>query len=172
MSYPIEGICLRYLSVDVSLDVIVKRLDIVLEPIYISCGLAVRYEAVTQYIEETSYRYLFYPSIEFNLILNSLLHGFDNQPGGTINIDISTNGQRIQIDYRDNGVGMNPDWHTKLFEPFMTTRRNQGCSGLGMHIVYNLVSQLLQGHIESLPSDCGAHFHIDLPLMPGPVAAD
>ncbi|WP_299197631.1 ATP-binding protein [uncultured Amphritea sp.] len=101
-----------------------------------------------------------------NLILNSLLHGFDNQPGGTITIDINTSGQRIQIDYRDNGVGITAGWHTKLFEPFMTTKRSLGCSGLGMHIVYNLVSQLLQGHIECLPSDQGAHFHIDLPLMP------
>ncbi|MBN0987991.1 sensor histidine kinase [Amphritea pacifica] len=107
-----------------------------------------------------------------NLILNSLLHGFDNQAGGKIAIEIKSDGKRISIDYRDNGVGITDGWHTKLFEPFMTTRRNQGCSGLGMHIVYNLVSQLLQGHIESLPSDTGAHFHIDLPLMPGPVSTD
>lgn len=107
-----------------------------------------------------------------NLILNSLLHGFDNQAGGKIAIEIKSDGKRISIDYRDNGVGITDGWHTKLFEPFMTTRRNQGCSGLGMHIVYNLVSQLLQGHIESLPSDTGAHFHIDLPLMPGTVSTD
>ncbi|MBN1005639.1 ATP-binding protein [Amphritea pacifica] len=107
-----------------------------------------------------------------NLILNSLLHGFDNQAGGKIAIEIKSDGKRISIEYRDNGVGITDGWHTKLFEPFMTTRRNQGCSGLGMHIVYNLVSQLLQGHIESLPSDTGAHFHIDLPLMPGPVSTD
>lgn len=113
-----------------------------------------------------------YYQIFTNLILNSLLHGFDNQPGGKITIEIKPYDNRMQIDYRDNGTGITEGWHNKLFEPFMTTKRNQGCSGLGMHIVYNLVSQLLQGHIECLPSDKGAHFHIDLPMTPDPKAND
>ncbi|UTW05287.1 histidine kinase [Amphritea atlantica] len=107
-----------------------------------------------------------------NLILNSLLHGFDNQPGGKITIEIKSYGNRMLIDYRDNGVGIADGWLKKLFEPFMTTRRNQGCSGLGMHIVYNLVSQLLQGQIVCLPSEHGAHFQIDLPLTPELTSVD
>lgn len=113
-----------------------------------------------------------YYQIFTNLILNSLLHGFDNQPGGKITIEIKPYGKRMQIDYRDNGTGITEGWHNKLFEPFMTTKRSQGCSGLGMHIVYNLVNQLLQGHIECLPSDKGAHFHIDLPMTPGTTSVD
>ncbi|MDO6565175.1 HAMP domain-containing sensor histidine kinase [Amphritea sp. 1_MG-2023] len=107
-----------------------------------------------------------YYQIFTNLILNSLLHGFDNQPGGEITIEIKRHDERLQIDYRDNGAGVPVDWQTKLFEPFMTTKRNRGCSGLGMHIAYNLVSQLLQGHISCIPDSNGAHFHIDLPMTP------
>ena len=105
-----------------------------------------------------------YYQIFTNLILNSLLHGFENQRGGEISIDISQQDQQLIIDYRDNGCGVPDGWHEKLFEPFMTTKRNQGCSGLGMHIAFNLVSQMLQGHINSLPADKGAHFRLQLPL--------
>ncbi|MEH6576931.1 MAG: ATP-binding protein [Amphritea sp.] len=107
-----------------------------------------------------------YYQIFTNLILNSLLHGFENHSGGKITIEIKPQAERLLIEYRDNGVGVPDGWQYKLFEPFMTTKRNQGCSGLGMHIAFNLVSQLLQGHISCLPSDQGAHFRIDLPLMP------
>ncbi|WP_432472765.1 ATP-binding protein [Amphritea sp. HPY] len=105
-----------------------------------------------------------YYQIFTNLILNSLLHGFENRAGGCITIDLSLSVDRLLIDYRDNGVGVPDGWQHKLFEPFMTTKRNQGCSGLGMHIAFNLVSQLLQGHIHCQPEDRGAHFQLDLPL--------
>ncbi|WMO13498.1 HAMP domain-containing sensor histidine kinase [Pseudoalteromonas piscicida] len=52
------------------------------------------------------------------------------------------------IVYRDNGVGMDEAMQKTLFEPFVTTKRNQGGCGLGMHIVYNLVTQLLKGEIR------------------------
>lgn len=99
-----------------------------------------------------------------NLIINSLLHGFDNQPGGVITITLSESEDSLLIDYRDNGQGVPKGWSRKLFEPFVTTRRNQGCSGLGMHITYNLVSQLLNGHISCLETDQGAHFRLSIPL--------
>ncbi len=94
-----------------------------------------------------------YYQIFTNLILNSLLHGFENQPGGNISITIRQEQHRVIIDYRDDGTGVPDGWHQKLFEPFMTTKRNQGCSGLGMHIAFNIVSQLLKGHIDSLPAE-------------------
>ncbi|MDI3324359.1 ATP-binding protein [Pontibacterium granulatum] len=106
-----------------------------------------------------------YYQIFTNLILNSLLHGFENQPGGKIRIEIRQQDNNLIIDYRDNGVGVPEGWRYKLFEPFMTTKRNQGCSGLGMHITFNLVSQLLKGHIECLPNEDGAHFRMELPLV-------
>ncbi len=105
-----------------------------------------------------------YYQIFTNLILNSLLHGFENRPGGNISIAVKLQGDNAIIDYKDSGLGVPEDWHEKLFEPFVTSKRSQGCSGLGMHIAYNLVNQLLQGHIESLPADSGAHFRLTLPL--------
>lgn len=123
-----------------------------------------------------------YYQVFSNLILNSVIHGFEHQKGGKISISItplkSDGHQRkpaeqldqadhLQVDYRDNGVGIKADWHQKLFEPFVTSKRHQECSGLGMHISYNLVTQLLQGHIESIPTegDSGAHFRLILPLQ-------
>ncbi len=67
-----------------------------------------------------------YYQIFTNLILNSLLHGFENQPGGKISIQMSLTDQQLLIHYRDNGVGIPQDWHEKLFEPFVTSKRNQG----------------------------------------------
>ena len=99
-----------------------------------------------------------------NLIINSLIHGFENQPGGEIDIEVNVEGDLLRIDYRDNGVGLPDGWQHKVFEPFVTTKRNQGCTGLGMHITYNLVSQLLRGHIRCLPTDQGAYFRIELPI--------
>jgi len=105
-----------------------------------------------------------YYQIFTNLIINSLIHGFDNQRGGTIEIEASEHDGRLTIDYRDNGAGLPAGWEHKVFEPFMTTKRNEGCTGLGMHITYNLVSQLLRGRIRVLPADSGVHFRIEAPL--------
>ena len=59
------------------------------------------------------------------------------------------------IDYRDNGKGMDEAARARIFDPFFTTRRGQGGSGLGMHIVYNLVTQVLGGSIvvDSAPGN-------------------
>ncbi|MCV6590016.1 MAG: ATP-binding protein [Marinobacterium sp.] len=103
-----------------------------------------------------------YYQIFTNLIINSLIHGFDNQPGGEIEIRISENNGRLQIDYKDNGLGLPDGWQQKVFEPFMTTRRSEGCTGLGMHITYNLVSQLLRGRIQALPAQRGVHFRVEM----------
>ncbi|MBF0627450.1 MAG: response regulator [Magnetococcales bacterium] len=101
-----------------------------------------------------------------NLVSNSLWHGFEFKPHGTIWIIVLVNHeQKIHIQYRDNGKGMPSDQVQQIFEPFFTTRRGQGGAGLGMHIVYNLVTQTLGGDIfcHGAP-DKGIHFSI---LFPG-----
>lgn len=105
-----------------------------------------------------------YYQIFTNLILNSLIHGFENRAGGQIQIKFVLQADCLQIDYKDNGIGLPEGWTHKVFEPFMTTKRNQGCSGLGMHITFNLVSQLLKGHIICLDAEQGAHFQLDIPI--------
>lgn len=83
-----------------------------------------------------------------NLVMNSLIHGFVDGRPGRIVVAISRDGDAIEIDYRDDGVGMDEATRSRMFDPFFTTRRGQGGSGLGMHIVYNLVTQSLGGRIR------------------------
>ncbi|TDF38393.1 HAMP domain-containing histidine kinase [Alteromonadaceae bacterium M269] len=82
-----------------------------------------------------------------NLIMNSLIHGFKEGDKGTIKLDITSENEQVQIVYEDNGIGMSPTMLEKHFDAFFTTRRNLGGSGLGTHIIYNLVTQALHGEI-------------------------
>lgn len=101
-----------------------------------------------------------------NLIMNSLFHGFENIEYGEINIDVSKRGNNeIEFLYRDNGVGVPSDIADKIFDPFFTTKREAGGSGLGLHIVYNLITQSMDGSIKLLRNDQekGVCFIIQLP---------
>ena len=82
-----------------------------------------------------------------NLVMNSLIHGFDGLDSGQIRINVRQADGRLYLEYQDNGAGMPPETVDQIFEPFFTTRRSQGGTGLGMHIVYNLVTQTLGGEI-------------------------
>ncbi|MBF0422254.1 MAG: DUF3365 domain-containing protein [Magnetococcales bacterium] len=106
-----------------------------------------------------------------NLIINSLVHGFEEIEFGSINLSISEENARIRIHYFDNGKGIDPDILKVLFHPFTTTKRGRGGFGLGMHIVYNLVTQSLGGSIrcESIPGN-GVNFFIELP-NPTPITS-
>lgn len=96
-----------------------------------------------------------------NLIRNSLVHGFKGGKG-TIYINISESESRLFIDYRDDGEGIPKEVQESIFDPFVTTERRRGQAGLGMHLVYNLVTQVLDGTISCLDSDNGAHFSIEI----------
>ncbi len=100
-----------------------------------------------------------------NLIMNSLIHGFNKVKDGKIKLDISVEKDNLMFQYNDNGRGMGKEVLEKMYDPFFTTARNQGGTGLGMHIVYNLVTQKLKGEIEceSSPGN-GASFLITFPL--------
>jgi signal transduction histidine kinase len=88
----------------------------------------------------------------------------EQQNSCEIRIDVRRDDALIRIDYRDNGRGMDEAVRTRIFEPFFTTRRGQGGSGLGMHIVYNLVTQGLRGTIECVSSPGeGVLFRIAMP---------
>lgn len=96
-----------------------------------------------------------------NLVMNSLTHGLAADVPGCIRIEASRKEGAILIIYADDGRGMEDAVRARVFEPFFTTRRGQGGSGLGMHIVYSLVTQVLHGHIdcESAPGQ-GTRFDI------------
>lgn len=82
-----------------------------------------------------------------NLVMNSLIHAFGPEKPGKIHIRVSRQESGIAVDYSDDGVGMDEVTSARIFDPFYTTRRGSGGSGLGMHIVYNLVTQILGGTI-------------------------
>jgi PAS domain S-box-containing protein len=100
-----------------------------------------------------------------NLVINALTHAFDGEQNGVISIMVKKPGDRLEIEFSDNGKGMSPEVLARIFDPFFTTRRGEGGSGLGLHIVYNLVTQTLKGGItaHSQPGR-GTSFAIQWPL--------
>lgn len=102
--------------------------------------------------------------IIINFIMNSITHGFGVNEKGNITISVKpTNNQTYLINYQDNGKGIDKKHIAFVFEPFFTTNRKEGNSGLGMHIVYNLVTQKLNGNIDIIPKKSGVEFQLELP---------
>jgi signal transduction histidine kinase len=107
-----------------------------------------------------------YGQVLTNLVLNALAHAFPNKRAGTLRLTARKLGtDQVEIEFADDGVGMSEDVQRRAFEPFFTTRRNRGGTGLGLHIVYNLVTRRLGGSLrmESVPGH-GTTFRIRLPL--------
>lgn len=103
-------------------------------------------------------------SIFLNLIGNSLKHGFKGRARGVIDIRIARDAKKLRLDYRDDGVGLTPEALARIFDPFFTTDLQHGM-GLGMHLVYNLITHRMGGSIqcESTQGN-GVCFHIEIPL--------
>ena len=107
-----------------------------------------------------------YGQVLTNLVLNALTHAFPDKRAGTLRLSARKLGtEQIEIEFADDGVGMSEEVQRRAFEPFFTTRRNRGGTGLGLHIVYNLVTRRLGGslRLESQPGH-GTVFRIRLPL--------
>ena len=99
-----------------------------------------------------------------NLILNSLIHGFENWDGPCdIYVGIKKHQDTLCIDYKDTGKGIPNEIAQHIFEPFVTSKRGAGGSGLGTHIIYNIVKQLFKGDIQYIAEETGAHFKIQIP---------
>ncbi len=100
-----------------------------------------------------------------NLIHNSIIHAFENSKNSaTITIEAKIAGEACVVIFQDNGVGIDKSIRTSLFEPFVTTKRDHGGSGLGLNIVYNLTRQKLGGIISLEDSEIGAKYRIEIPL--------
>jgi signal transduction histidine kinase len=86
-------------------------------------------------------------------------------PVSATRIAVAAEGHQLQLTYTDDGQGMDPLVAARVFEPFFTTKREHGGTGLGMHIVYNLVTQALAGRIAlTTARDKGVRFDIAFPL--------
>ena len=101
-----------------------------------------------------------------NLMTNTLAHAFEDRTGGTIQLELQPLGDQASITVRDDGRGIKPEHLPKLFDPFFTTRLGKGGSGLGLNIVYGIVTRLLGGTI-TVQSEFGhgAAFTVTIPLV-------
>ncbi len=106
-----------------------------------------------------------FSQIVTNLIMNSLVHAYKEEDAGHLRFNLVQQGERCILEYSDDGCGIPPENLSKIFEPFFTTARGRGGSGLGMHIVYNLVTQKLKGTIRCESQiGAGTKFIINLPI--------
>lgn len=141
---------------DVLISVKPRRLDPENFPIHIACpdDLTVRAKAGPL------------NQVLMNLIVNSMVHAFDGYDKGRINISFSMlNDHELELVYSDNGKGVPPDISRKIFDPFVTTKRGSGGSGLGLHLVYNLVTQVLGGSIHFFSEEKnGVEFIVRFPV--------
>ncbi len=104
-----------------------------------------------------------------NLVTNSLLHGFEGRKDGQITITAHREyAGKIRLTYKDNGHGIPESLHKRVFDPFFTTRLGTGGSGLGLYIVFNLVTGILEGELTltSVQNEF-TRFVITLPLHCG-----
>jgi signal transduction histidine kinase len=83
-----------------------------------------------------------------NLVMNSIIHGFEERPGGHISIRVAQpSPEQVELCYSDDGRGIAPDIRPRIFDPFFTTKRGSGGNGLGLHVVFNVVTGTLKGQI-------------------------
>lgn len=105
-----------------------------------------------------------YGQVVTNLLLNAAAHAFPAGSGGAVEIKVQESGaDHVEILFSDNGVGMTPDVRRRAFDPFFTTRRDQGGTGLGLHIVYSIVTSRLGGRLH-LHSELGEGTRIQIIL--------
>ncbi len=105
-----------------------------------------------------------YGQVLTNLFLNAVAHGFPDGRPGVIEIYARESGKdNVEIIFSDDGVGMSLDVRRRAFDPFFTTRRDQGGTGLGLHIVYNIVTNRLGGRLD-LDSEPGRGTRIQMIL--------
>ena len=106
-----------------------------------------------------------YGQVLTNLVLNAAVHAFPEGEGGSMHIVAKALGKdKVEVLFSDDGCGMSAEVRRQVFDPFFTTRRDQGSTGLGLHIVHNIVTNRLGGRInlESKPG-AGTKFRIVVP---------
>jgi PAS domain S-box-containing protein len=108
-----------------------------------------------------------YGQVLTNLFLNAVAHAFPDGKPGALDITVRESGKdKVEILFSDDGCGMSLDVRRRAFDPFFTTRRDQGGTGLGLHIVYSIVTNRLGGrlHLDSQPGR-GTRIQIILPRV-------
>jgi len=107
-----------------------------------------------------------YGQVLTNLFLNSVIHAFPNGRIGTITVEARQVRDDIDIFVSDDGIGMSEEVQRRALDPFFTTRRNEGGTGLGLHIIFNLVTQQLGGRLTfESRLGWGTRFRITIPCV-------
>ena len=107
-----------------------------------------------------------------NLVMNAVVHAFDGIDPPCVTVSATEAGDFIEILVSDNGVGVAKHVRSTMFDPFVTTRRHKGGTGLGLNIVHKQITQKLQGTIELVsPPSGGAQWRIVLPKILAPKVA-
>ena len=105
-----------------------------------------------------------YGQVLTNLFLNAVAHAFPDGRPGIVDIKVRESGKdNVEIIFSDDGCGMSLDVRRRAFDPFFTTRRDQGGTGLGLHIVYSIVTNRLGGRLD-LDSEPGGGTRIQIIL--------
>lgn len=100
-----------------------------------------------------------------NLLMNSIAHAYDPGSVGHIVVSARAEGELLVLQYTDDGKGISKEHLMRIFDPFFTTQPGRGGSGLGLHIVYNLVTQSLNGRIQARSEPgSGVQFTIRFPM--------
>ncbi|MDM8531381.1 AAA family ATPase [Anaerolineales bacterium HSG25] len=106
-----------------------------------------------------------FAQIVTNLIMNSLVHAYEPDDQGHMTFEFYAAEEHLHFEYRDDGIGIPDENLHRIFEPFFSTKWGQGGSGLGLHIIYNLVTQRLGGAIRCQSElGSGTKFVIEIPM--------
>lgn len=100
-----------------------------------------------------------------NLVMNSLVHGYDENDAGQIHIKVDEIDDKMRLVYTDDGKGIAPEIMPRVFDPFFTTKRGQGATGLGLAILHNIVVIQMNGKVEcSSEPGKGTTFNMEVPV--------
>lgn len=99
-----------------------------------------------------------------NLVINSIEHAFQNQQNNTIVLAFHRDGENVIIMHKDNGVGISEDIMPNMFDPFVTSARASGNTGLGLHLIYQWVTGMLEGKIEVASRAGDTQFTVTMPI--------
>lgn len=100
-----------------------------------------------------------------NIIINAIIHAFDDGQEGSILIRTVLDGSNVHINCIDDGKGMSSESLAQVFDAYYTTRGGEGGSGLGTSIIKQLVDETLLGQVScSSEIGMGTMFTITLPV--------
>ena len=109
-----------------------------------------------------------YSQIITNLIVNAMMHAYEPDQPGTLRLAFMREGDDVIFEFSDDGKGIDENILGRIFDPFFTTKRGSGGSGLGLHILYNIISGTLGGGVEVFSTvGAGTRFRLRMPMNPG-----